>query len=158
MRRHLQPAVRPPGGETESRETAALGVVPPVEAEDYAMPDDFHPETGNTQCPDAGCGRADGTDVRTGGDPEAFPEIKFSFSLSGLLLLLIWCYKKAISPMLPRCCRFTPTCSAYAAEAIMTHGVLKGLCLAAWRLLRCQPFCRGGYDPVPPRGSWRVKS
>ncbi len=122
------------------------------------MPDDFHSETGNTSRAHAGCGRADGTHVCTGGDPEAFPEIKFSFSLSGLLLLLIWCYKKVISPMLPRCCRFTPTCSAYAAEAIMTHGVVKGLCLAAWRLLRCQPFCRGGYDPVPPRGCWRVKS
>ena len=158
MRYHLQPEVRPPGGETESCETLALGVVSFDEAEDCAMPDDFHSETRNTQCANAGCCRADGTYVCPGGTPEAFPEIKFSFSLSGLLLLLIWCYKKAISPLLPRCCRFTPTCSAYAAEAIMTHGVLKGLCLAAWRLLRCQPFCRGGYDPVPPRGCWRVKS
>ncbi len=48
-------------------------------------------------------------------------------------------------------CRFTPTCSAYAIEAVETHGILKGAALASYRILRCNPFCRGGYDPVPPR-------
>lgn len=48
-------------------------------------------------------------------------------------------------------CRFTPTCSAYAIEAIKEHGVLKGTALSSYRLLRCNPFCKGGYDPVPPR-------
>ena len=86
MRDHLQQKIRPQGGETESCKASALGVVPPDEAEDYAMPDDLHPETGNTQCADAGCGRADGTHVHESGNPEAFPEIKFTFSLSGLLL------------------------------------------------------------------------
>lgn len=55
-----------------------------------------------------------------------------------------------ISPWMPPCCRFTPTCSAYAVEAIQIHGVVKGLVYAVFRLLRCNPFCREGYDPVPP--------
>lgn len=47
-------------------------------------------------------------------------------------------------------CRFTPTCSAYAIEAIREHGILKGTALSSYRILRCNPFCKGGYDPVPP--------
>ena len=82
----------------------------------------------------------------------AFPEVKLSFTPSGLLLALLLFYKKAISPWLPRACRFTPTCSAYAARAIQLHGAWRGTLLAVWRLLRCQPFCRGGYDPVPGDG------
>ena len=59
-------------------------------------------------------------------------------------------YKRWISPLLPGACRFTPTCSEYAAEAVRLHGVARGLWLAAGRLLRCRPFARAGYDPVPP--------
>jgi len=63
----------------------------------------------------------------------------------------IRCYQAAISPMLgPGKCRFEPTCSHYALAAVQAHGAFKGLALAAWRLLRCQPLCRGGFDPVPP--------
>jgi putative membrane protein insertion efficiency factor len=68
-----------------------------------------------------------------------------------VLLALIRFYKGAISPYLGRCCRFTPTCSEYAAEAIARYGALKGLGMAVWRVLRCNPFCKGGYDPVPYR-------
>ena len=68
-----------------------------------------------------------------------------------LLTLPIIAYRRWISPALPARCRFYPSCSAYALEAISTHGVFRGLRLAIWRLLRCQPFNRGGYDPVPPR-------
>lgn len=59
-------------------------------------------------------------------------------------------YRRWLSPLKPPMCRFSPTCSAYAVEALEVHGVVKGLALATWRLLRCQPFCKGGYDPVPP--------
>ncbi|RUM44152.1 MAG: membrane protein insertion efficiency factor YidD [Desulfocapsa sp.] len=59
-------------------------------------------------------------------------------------------YRYLISPLLPPSCRFTPTCSCYAAEAISTHGPLKGIFLALARVIRCNPFCEGGYDPVPP--------
>ncbi|MDO4853105.1 MAG: membrane protein insertion efficiency factor YidD [Clostridia bacterium] len=54
-----------------------------------------------------------------------------------------------MSPLLPDACIYTPTCSEYAMEAIEKHGVWKGCLLAAWRLLRCNPFSEGGYDPVP---------
>lgn len=68
-----------------------------------------------------------------------------------IVLALLKGYWLLLSPLLGRDkCRFTPTCSAYAREAVETHGVLRGLGLAGWRVLRCQPLCRGGYDPVPP--------
>jgi len=62
-------------------------------------------------------------------------------------------YKAAVSPLLPPACRYTPTCSEYAIEAIETHGLGRGLLLATRRLLSCHPFARGGYDPVPGRGA-----
>lgn len=65
------------------------------------------------------------------------------------MLLLIAFYKRAISPLLPRSCRFYPSCSTYAAEAIERHGAARGAWMAARRLLRCHPFHPGGYDPVP---------
>jgi len=67
-----------------------------------------------------------------------------------LAKILIRAYQLIISPMLGVNCRFTPTCSCYAHEAIETHGVYKGIFLAAKRLLRCHPFAKAGYDPVPP--------
>ena len=69
--------------------------------------------------------------------------------MSKILIKLIRFYQKNISPLKIPCCRFTPTCSAYAIEAIQVHGAIKGSALALWRILRCNPFCRGGYDPVP---------
>ncbi len=65
------------------------------------------------------------------------------------MIALVRGYKKYISPLLPPSCRFTPTCSEYAMEAIQKHGAWKGGLLAIWRILRCNPFCKGGYDPVP---------
>ena len=68
-----------------------------------------------------------------------------------LLIRLIRFYQKGISPTKPPCCRFTPTCSAYALEAIEVHGAFKGSFMALSRILRCNPLCKGGYDPVPPK-------
>lgn len=68
-----------------------------------------------------------------------------------LFIALIRFYQKNISPKKISCCRFTPTCSAYAIEAIETHGALKGALLSIYRILRCNPLCKGGYDPVPPK-------
>lgn len=70
---------------------------------------------------------------------------------SRLALGFIFFYQKCISPLLPPCCRFRPTCSCYAAEAVKLHGFLRGSYLAARRLLKCHPFHPGGYDPVPPK-------
>ncbi|MFQ5736184.1 MAG: membrane protein insertion efficiency factor YidD [Thermodesulfobacteriota bacterium] len=67
-------------------------------------------------------------------------------------LWLIALYKAAISPVLPPSCRFYPTCSDYAHHAIEGHGVLRGVFMAAARLLRCHPYNPGGYDPVPDAG------
>ncbi|HZB88746.1 MAG TPA: membrane protein insertion efficiency factor YidD [Terracidiphilus sp.] len=73
--------------------------------------------------------------------------------MTRFLLALIRGYQRWLSPALhalsPGGCKFLPTCSEYAAVAISTHGPLRGLSLAAWRLLRCHPFSRGGLDPVP---------
>ncbi len=66
-----------------------------------------------------------------------------------VLIWLIRWYKRCISPFTPPSCRFYPTCSSYAIEAINTHGSFKGLALAVWRIMRCNPLCKGGYDPVP---------
>ncbi len=65
-------------------------------------------------------------------------------------------YKYAISPFLPQSCRYYPTCSSYAHEAIMTHGIIKGSGLAIWRILRCHPWAEGGIDPVPPKGQAKL--
>lgn len=66
-----------------------------------------------------------------------------------LLVSLVRGYQIVLSPVLPASCRFFPSCSAYAIEAFERHGALKGTALTIRRLARCQPFCTGGYDPVP---------
>jgi putative membrane protein insertion efficiency factor len=65
-----------------------------------------------------------------------------------LVLLPVHAYRRAISPLLPRRCKYEPTCSRYAVQAVQELGVLRGTALAAWRLLRCNPWSHGGYDPV----------
>ncbi len=69
--------------------------------------------------------------------------------MKALLLFLIRFYRAAISPLFPPSCRYVPTCSAYAMEAIGKYGAAKGGWLALRRILRCHPFHKGGYDPVP---------
>lgn len=64
------------------------------------------------------------------------------------LITLIRAYKYVVSPLLPSACRYVPTCSEYAIEAIDRHGMVLGAMMAGWRLLRCHPWARGGFDPV----------
>lgn len=72
---------------------------------------------------------------------------------SQLLILPIRFYQGAISPLLPAACRYTPTCSRYAIEAIQVHGPWRGSLLAIRRILRCHPWGGSGYDPVPPKNN-----
>jgi putative membrane protein insertion efficiency factor len=65
-----------------------------------------------------------------------------------LFILIIKGYQKIISPVLPPSCRFYPSCSQYGIEAITKYGAVKGSLMTAWRILRCNPFSKGGYDPV----------
>lgn len=69
--------------------------------------------------------------------------------MSKVLIGLVRLYQWGISPLLGANCRFTPTCSRYAIEAIQKHGSVRGIGYALWRIARCQPFCKGGLDPVP---------
>ena len=68
--------------------------------------------------------------------------------MKGVVLAALRGYKRHVSPLLPPACRYTPTCSEYAVEAVERHGVLRGSGLALKRVLSCNPFSRGGYDPV----------
>lgn len=65
-------------------------------------------------------------------------------------------YRRVISPALPRRCRYEPTCSRYAIQALGEYGILRGAVLAVWRLLRCNPWSRGGYDPVGEQRLFRA--
>ncbi len=68
-----------------------------------------------------------------------------------VFIALVKFYRKFISPNKPPCCRFEPSCSQYSIDAFTKHGAIKGLGLTVWRILRCNPACKGGYDPVPPK-------
>ena len=70
--------------------------------------------------------------------------------MRALLILIVRAYQVVLSPLFSGCCRFEPSCSNYMIEALQTHGAAKGLYLGVKRLLRCHPFGKSGYDPVPP--------
>jgi len=69
-------------------------------------------------------------------------------AVKSVVLAFLRAYKWAVSPLFPPACRYVPTCSEYAEEAVDRYGALRGSLKAAWRLLRCHPFVKGGYDPV----------
>lgn len=76
--------------------------------------------------------------------------VRSALLLRKLAIVPIRFYQYCISPLFPARCRFYPTCSAYACQAILQHGILKGGLLGVFRILRCNPWSPGGYDPVPP--------
>jgi hypothetical protein len=71
--------------------------------------------------------------------------------VSKVLIALLRAYQLVVSPLFGPRCKYYPTCSSYAIEAVRVHGALRGAGMATWRLLRCNPFSNGGLDPVPPR-------
>ena len=80
----------------------------------------------------------------------------FARAARALAVAPIMLYRRLISPAIPRRCKYEPTCSRYAVEAIREYGILKGAVLAVWRLLRCNPWSYGGYDPVEAQRVFRV--
>ena len=78
--------------------------------------------------------------------------------MSRLVVLPIRVYQRVISPALPRRCKYEPTCSKYAVQAIQRYGILRGLVLAGWRLLRCNPWSHGGYDTVEAQRLFQARS
>ena len=79
----------------------------------------------------------------------------FSHAVAAVVLAPVRLYQRFISPALPARCKYHPTCSAYAVEAVRELGVLRGVVVAAWRLARCNPWSNGGYDPVSERKLFR---
>ena len=80
-----------------------------------------------------------------------------SFPFKAFLIALIYCYKWFISPILPNVCRFTPSCSTYAVQAIKEFGAFKGLIIAIKRILRCNPKSECGFDPLPANNKGDIK-
>ena len=78
--------------------------------------------------------------------------------MRAVLVAPIRLYQRFVSPALPRRCKYHPTCSEYAVQSIRSYGVLRGLVLAAWRLLRCNPWSHGGYDPVEAQTIFRPRT
>ena len=132
-------------GDKKSGAPVALGELPDVEARFVCLPDIADTPQKNAE-------------VRSGSDNKGNCEnaCRSRSSAAGSCSFAAWVligtvvfYRRFISPLFPPCCRFTPSCSAYAMEALKKRGFWIGSCLTVWRLLRCHPFCRGGYDPVP---------
>jgi uncharacterized protein len=88
-----------------------------------------------------------------GGSPPAKAAIRVA---RAIVLAPIVVYQRLISPAIPRRCKYEPSCSRYAVEAIREYGILRGVVLAGWRLLRCNPWSYGGYDPVEAQRVFRT--
>ncbi len=91
-------------------------------------------------------------DGRTELAAHAIPDPQGPALVTRVLMAAVTSYRRFVSPLLPPRCRFEPSCSAYALEALQVHGAARGLWLATARIARCHPFNPGGYDPVPPCG------
>jgi putative membrane protein insertion efficiency factor len=88
--------------------------------------------------------------------PETSPNV-FARAVRAVVLAPIVVYQRAISPALPRRCKYEPTCSRYAVDAIGSYGILRGVVLASWRVLRCNPWSDGGYDPVQAQRMFKAR-
>ena len=149
VRHYMQQEVRQTGCETKPGEASVMGGIPIDQNGNFSMRD--HPDSTarNTQGENAGCqSRSCGCFEKSGCRRESPGKVS---PAAKCLMLLIRIYRICISPLIPPCCRFIPTCSEYGLEALRVHGAVKGSLLTIWRVLRCNPFCRSGYDPVPPR-------
>src|SRR6202011_895212 len=103
-------------------------------------------------------GARTGSIVTTGGaaPPLHGPERGLARIARAIVTAPIVAYQRVISPAIPRRCKYEPSCSRYAVEAVRRYGILRGLVLAGWRLLRCNPWSYGGYDPVEAQRLFKV--
>ena len=147
MRSDMLKKVQSAGSGTQSRPPSALGKLPAAETGTSSLQND--PDSPSTVENHETAGCCKGTDRAS--SKTGCTETHRGNIFVGAVILFIRIYQKTLSPLLPECCRFEPTCSRYAVEAFQVHGFWKGMALTVWRLMRCQPFSRGGYDPVPPR-------
>jgi putative membrane protein insertion efficiency factor len=142
MRKKIQQQSR----REESGSQTTLGVVPSTKSKSSGRASGNDSPKIHHDCKATGCSGGSAESITQGTDNRG---VMNYLSLSGLAILLIILYQQIISPWIPARCRFAPTCSHYAIESLKVHGFFKGSALAIWRLLRCQPFCHGGFDPVP---------
>lgn len=137
-----------PGRRPDAASAGALpGVDPDIPAATRLL-DDAEPSHAHDHR--AGTDGSEGGDEGDAGDPTGFDAPMRRGGLpTRAALAIVRGYKLAVSPLMPPACRFVPTCSEYGYEAVAKYGIIKGGRLAIWRILRCNPFGRGGYDPVP---------
>ena len=149
MRKKIQSA----GSQAEPGKKIALGKLQNAQTTPRSLQDRSDPQTENSgllRSPDnAGTCRI----VRTA----RCLARKCGVFSAEILIFFIGIYRQAVSPLFPACCRFQPTCSQYAVEALKKHSFLKGSILTVWRIARCHPWCRGGFDPVPDEFRLRNK-
>ena len=141
----MQPEIQPSGGRTESCPPVVMGELPIAETQDPLLPDGTDSPAADQRLFPSASYLGTGESTVPGGSNGP----RRTSLAARMLIAVVRLYRKTLSPLLPECCRFWPTCSAYAIEALQKHGFCKGLVLTAWRLLRCQPFAKGGFDPVP---------
>ena len=151
----MRQKILPESGSPQSGASPGVGKLPHAQERDQTMPSGLHtPPTDKTSSMRRCNARVEKTAPQTGSAPEPG---RLSKAAIFLPLLLIRAYQLTLSPYIGQCCRFTPSCSHYATEALKTHGFWRGTFLTIYRLLRCQPWCKGGYDPVPPAKKQRPK-
>ena len=145
----MRKKVQSPGRQTQPGTSSAVGKLPIAQTASECLPTGIDPTqtSGRLETP---AGHPGTGGIAVSGESTSSGNRSIA---TRILMGVIRIYQLTVSPWLPPCCRFTPSCSHYAMEALAVHGAWKGTWLTMLRLLRCQPFCRGGYDPVPPRSS-----
>lgn len=143
----MREKVLPEGSSPQPGKEIGLGKLPLTQTTDKTVPSGLHTPPENQKSSMCRCAAGDD---KTSAEAGSAPELgRLSKAAIALPLLLIRVYQLTLSPFIGQCCRFTPSCSRYAAEALKVHGFWYGSFLTIYRLLRCQPWCKGGYDPVP---------
>ena len=142
MREEIQQVSR----EKKSGEKTPMGVVPLAEGTNFTRTS--HNDTSTADCCNETAGSRE-TIRKTTAESGIIKRIFRCLNPKTLLIALVKLYRLCISPWFSPCCRFQPSCSKYTQEALEEHGLVKGLFLSFLRIIRCQPFCKGGYDPVP---------